>query len=78
MPVYAIAALALAVNIPLGYLRHRARRFSAPWFVWVHLSIPLIATCRLLSGLGWTFVPLFITAAVIGQVLGGKIRPWPL
>ena len=75
MPLYSLIALALSVNVPLGYLRSRARRFSASWFVWVHLSIPLLATCRVLSGFGWVIAPVLVGAAVAGQVLGGKLRP---
>ena len=69
-----LVALALSVNLPLGYLRQRARRFSWQWFLWVHLSIPLIATCRILSGYGWGAVPWLILAAVTGQVVGGMVR----
>ena len=69
-----LALLALSVNLPLGYLRRRARRYSWQWFVWIHLSIPLIATCRLLSGFGWGVVPWLILAAVTGQVVGGLVR----
>ncbi len=69
-----LALLALSVNVPLGYLRRRARRYSWQWFVWIHLSIPLIATCRILSGFGWAVVPWLILAAVTGQVVGGMVR----
>ncbi len=74
MGLGALALLALSVNVPLGYLRRRARRYSWQWFVWLHLSIPLIATCRILSGLGWVVVPWLILAAVTGQVVGGMVR----
>ena len=74
MGLGALALLALAVNVPLGYLRRRARRYSWQWFVWIHLSIPLLATCRILSGFGWVVVPWLLLAAVPGQVGGGMVR----
>jgi len=74
MGLGALALLALAVNVPLGYLRRRARRYSWQWFVWIHLSIPLLATCRILSGFGWVVVPWLLLAAVTGQVVGGMVR----
>ncbi len=74
MPFYSLVALALSLNVPLGYLRGRARRFSAAWFIWLHLSIPLIATARILSGFGWTVAPVLMAAAIAGQLVGGRIR----
>jgi len=73
MGLGALALLALAVNVPLGYLRRRARRYSWQWFVWIHLSIPLLATCRILSGFGWVVVPRLILATVARQV-EGRVR----
>jgi len=69
-----LLALALLVNIPLGYLREASQKFSVRWFVYVHLSIPLLVALRLLVGLGWGFVPLSIASAVAGQVIGGRIN----
>jgi hypothetical protein len=74
MPLSALILLALSVNVPLGYLRSRSRRLSWPWFLWVHLSIPLLAACRILSHFGFIVVPWLVGAAVVGQVVGGKIR----
>lgn len=67
--------LAFGVNVPLGYLRAGVQKLSWRWFAYVHLSIPLIATCRILSGYGWVVAPLLIVAAIIGQLLGGWARP---
>lgn len=75
MTLIALISLALLVNLPLGYLRSRSRRFSGQWFLWVHLSLPLIVTCRLLLGFGFAIVPLLLLAAITGQLLGGKIKP---
>jgi hypothetical protein len=70
-----LIVLALAVNVPLGYLRRRSHRFSWRWFLWVHLSIPLVAVCRILSGFGWKAIPWLVAAAVAGQLVGGRIGP---
>lgn len=69
----ALLMLSFSVNIPLGYLREGTARFSWRWFVWVHLSIPLIIAVRLAYGYSWRVIPLTIIAAVIGQVVGGRL-----
>lgn len=69
-----IGAAALAVNVPLGYLRDGTRRYSAAWFVYVHLSIPLVAFLRISSHLTPWVIPVFILCAVAGQLVGGRIR----
>lgn len=77
MPIGGLVALALSVNVPLGYLRSRTRPLSWPWFLYVHISIPLIAACRILAGFGFRVVPLLVLSAVVGQLLGGRIRALP-
>lgn len=69
-----IGALAFAFNVPLGYLREGARRFSAAWFAYIHLSVPLIAALRIWNRLSYWMIPLFIACAVAGQLLGGRLR----
>ena len=69
-----IALTALGVNLPLGYLRQGTRKFSPAWFLYVHLSVPLIALLRVLNHISLRTIPLFIACAVLGQVLGGKAR----
>lgn len=73
LSVLLIALLAFVVNIPLGRLRHRSPRYSARWFLYVHLSVPFIIAARLYSQLDWKYVPVFIAAAVAGQYLGGRM-----
>jgi len=65
---------AFGSNLPLGYLREGARRLSARWFLYIHLSIPFIVLLRLVYGLGWSVVPFSLTCAILGQVIGGRIR----
>lgn len=69
-----ITLLAFIINIPFGYLRNKSRKFSARWFLYVHLSIPFIVAARLLSHTDYRYIPVFILAAVAGQYLGGRIE----
>lgn len=69
-----IGMTALSVNVPLGYLREGKRKFSVGWFVYIHLSIPLVAFLRIESDLSAWFIPLFILCAFAGQVIGGRVR----
>lgn len=69
-----VGLAALSVNIPLGYLREGARKYSVAWFVYIHLSIPLIAFLRISRHLSPWFIPLFLFCAIAGQMIGGRIR----
>lgn len=70
--ILAVSLVALLVNIPLGIMRERARKFSWQWIVWVHASIPLIIALRILLKLHPMAIPINIAAAVIGQFIGGR------
>ncbi len=72
-----IGAAAVLANLPLGYLRQGARKFSAPWFLWVHLSVPFIVWLRIREEVSPWWIPAFIACAVTGQFLGGRLRPSP-
>lgn len=69
-----ILGFALLSNIPLGYLREGARRFSLRWFVLIHLSIPFIIALRVVNGVSWRVIPLTLGLALAGQWLGGRAR----
>lgn len=69
-----IGLTALSVNVPLGYLREGQRKFTLGWFVYIHLSIPLVAFLRIESHLSAWFIPLFILCAIAGQLIGGGVR----
>lgn len=69
-----ILGFALLSNIPLGYLREGARRFSLRWFVFIHLSIPFIIALRVVNGVSWRVIPLTLALALAGQWLGGRAR----
>jgi hypothetical protein len=61
-------------NIPLGYLREGARKYSLRWFVFIHLSIPFIVGLRMSNHISWRAIPLTLALAVAGQWLGGRVH----
>ena len=69
-----IALLTLLINLPFGYMRKKARKFSLKWFLCIHLPIPLIFLARVSANLSFRYIPLFVCAALAGQILGGKIE----
>ena len=76
MNLWSIAALVLVLNLPFGYWRANADKFSRQWFLAVHVPVPCVITIRLLSGLGWhlsTF-PVMIGSFFAGQYLGGMLH----
>ncbi len=76
MSLWDVAALVLIVNLPFGYWRANAGKFSRQWFLAVHLPVPIVIALRLLSGLGfqlYTF-PVMIGAFFLGQYIGGLMH----
>ncbi|MBI3331191.1 MAG: hypothetical protein HYZ96_03665 [Candidatus Omnitrophica bacterium] len=71
LKILLVSVLCLLVNIPLGMMRERSRKFSLQWLVWVHASIPLIIALRIGLHLPLIAIPLNIAAAVLGQFIGG-------
>jgi hypothetical protein len=69
-----IGAVAIVLNLPLGYAREGFRRFSPGWFVCVHLSIPVIAYLRLGNHVSAWAIPAFVACALLGQLAGGRLR----
>jgi uncharacterized membrane protein len=69
-----IAVMTVVVNLPFGYFRQKTKKFSLKWFLYIHLPIPLIFLARISSHLSYKFIPIFVAAAVTGQLLGGKIE----
>jgi hypothetical protein len=66
-----VSVLCLLLNIPLGMMRERSRKFSLQWILWIHASIPLIIVLRIWLKLHWAAIPINIAAAVLGQFIGG-------
>jgi len=66
--------LTFMLNMPFGYLRGKTKKLSFKWFLYIHLSIPFVLLARILSNIDMTYIPLFVLAAVMGQVWGGKLE----
>jgi hypothetical protein len=74
--ILGLIAFAILVNLHLGYLRQNCEKFSFGWYFYVHISIPIIIFLRTKLGYSWKYIPLTIGAAIVGQIIGGKIRLW--
>lgn len=74
MILLGLVTAAILVNIPLGYLRQAVPKFSFAWYFYIHISIPLIIYLRIKSGYSWKIIPFTIGGAVIGQIVGARIR----
>ena len=76
MKIAWIAAIVLILNMPFGYWRASAKKFSVQWVLAIHLPVPMIAALRIYSGLGWRMAtfPFLIAAFFLGQFVGGRLR----
>jgi len=72
--VVGLFSLSFMLNVPLGYLRSKARKLSLKWFLFVHAAIPVIYLGRIFSHLDIRYIPVFVAAALLGQVWGGKLE----
>ncbi len=61
------------INLPFGYMRSKAARFSRQWMMAIHIPVPLVFLLRIFSGLNWTVIPLLVLSDVAGQLAGGKL-----
>lgn len=65
--------LTLLINLPFGSARAKAKRYSLRWFLYIHVPIPIIFMMRNLTHIEMKYIPFFAAAAVMGQVIGGKL-----
>lgn len=72
--VLMLSAITLLFNLPFGYARAKAKRFSFRWFLFIHLPIPFIFIARILSHIEIKYIPFLALAAIIGQIAGGKLE----
>jgi len=72
--ILALFAFTLLLNLPFGYARARTKKYSFRWFLYIHIPIPFIFIARTISHISIKYIPIFILAAVIGQILGGKLE----
>lgn len=74
-PILFITMLTFVVHIPFGYLRSRSAKYSLKWFIYIHIPIPFIILVRIITDADYKFIPIFIIAAILGQLLGGLVPP---
>lgn len=74
MSITELMLIVFLINLPFGYLRSKATRFSRQWMMAVHIPVPFILLLRILSGFGWTVIPLLMLSDVAGQFAGGELR----
>ncbi|PLX19138.1 MAG: hypothetical protein C0599_11240 [Salinivirgaceae bacterium] len=72
-PYITASVLAFTLNIPLGYLRAKSRKYSIQWVLWIHASIPLIVWFRISNDLENWIIIVNIALAILGQFLGSFI-----
>lgn len=72
--VLGLFSLTFMLNVPFGFLRSKTRKFSLNWILCVHGPIPIVILGRLFSQLDAMYIPIFISAAVFGQIWGGKLE----
>lgn len=76
--IWTVATAVLFINLPFGYWRAGAKRLSLPWFLAIHVPVPLVIGLRFASGLGFQLatLPVMVGAFFTGQFLGGRVRLW--
>ncbi len=72
--VTGLFSLSFMLNVPFGFLRTKFKKLSVMWFVCIHATIPVIYLGRMFLNLDYRYIPVFIAAAVLGQVWGGRLE----
>ena len=72
--VAGIFVLTFVLNLYFGFLRRKTKKFSLKWFLCIHLPIPVIFLARVFSNIDFRYIPIFLLAAVTGQILGGRLE----
>ena len=73
MNTFILLLLAFAANLPLGMWRESYARFTLPWWVLIHASVPFIIALRVWMDTPPMWVPFIILSAVSGQFAGRKM-----
>ncbi|HBO85189.1 MAG: hypothetical protein A2X59_01710 [Nitrospirae bacterium GWC2_42_7] len=69
-----IFVLTFVLNLYFGFLRSKTKRFSFKWFLYIHLPIPVVFVARVFENIDFRYIPIFLLAAVTGQILGGRLE----
>ena len=72
--VFILCFGAMLLNVPFGFYRMGAAKFSWQWFLAIHLPIPFLLVARLAMGISWRAIPLVLVCAILGQIAGGRLR----
>lgn len=71
LTLFILTFIALILNLPFGYLRSTAKKFSLKWFLYIHIPIPFVILMRVWLGFGYKVIPLLLVGSMLGQLLGG-------
>ncbi len=74
MSVIELMFLVFIINLPFGYWRFNAAKFSRKWMMAVHIPVPFVFLLRVFSGFSWIVIPLLMLSFAAGQFAGGKLR----
>jgi len=76
--LYFISIVVFLLNIPFGYWRANVRRFSAQWFLAIHIPVPFIIALRIWSDIGfiWYTYLFLVGAFFLGQQSGALVIKW--
>ena len=74
MSINELMLLVFLINLPFGYVRGNAQRFSRKWIMAIHIPVPFVFLMRLFSGLNYTVIPLLVLSDIAGQIAGEKLR----
>ncbi len=78
MSINELMLIVFLINLPFGYMRSKAARFSRQWMMAIHIPVPFVFLLRVFSGLNWTVIPLLVLSDIAGQLAGGKLRRFDL
>ena len=70
----AVFALAMMGNVPPGMLKEHFDKFSPPWIMALHISLPVVAALRKATRLPPYAILVTVAGSVIGQIVGGRLE----
>lgn len=74
MELTELILIVFLINLPFGYMRSKATKFSRQWMMAIHIPVPFVFLLRVISGLNWTVIPLLVLSDIAGQMVGGKLN----
>lgn len=76
MNILLVGSIVFILNLPFGYWRANVKKFSRPWFLSVHVPVPLVIAIRVVSGMGWHLItfPIMFGAFFGGQFAGSGLH----